>query len=87
MTEEWLDPAWALLGYGVADTTLLCGLLNRGHSKEERFALASLWGSKLNDHHLFAAVSMASSVVAVANRRTREHGPFYGFGLYERNAE
>ena len=77
-----LDPNWLLLGYDVADSSMLSGLSNCGYLPFEADQLRASWAPLLNESHLFRTKDDASRFEHVANARVPEHAPFYVFGLY-----
>jgi hypothetical protein len=76
------DPAWAFLGYNIADKWLTSGLSNCSSNETEMQILRDTYASALNEHHLFDAIKPAVDYVHVTNERVREHAPFFVFGLW-----
>jgi hypothetical protein len=73
---------WALLGFDVADGSLLSGLMNCGYAADEVSALRARWEPRLNDRHLFSSIGDALEFREVADARMPEHAPFFAYGLY-----
>jgi len=71
-----------LLGYDVADASLLSGLSNCSYSDEERLTLGRKWSAKLNEHGLFADLDSALEYKKITDVRVAEHAPFWVFSLY-----
>ncbi|HEX2621917.1 MAG TPA: hypothetical protein VHL11_17290 [Phototrophicaceae bacterium] len=72
---------WKLLGYDIADGTLLSALTSMGGTtyqveKNERF------GSLLNQYHLFEDSGDADKFADWKDERAPLEGPFYVYGLY-----
>jgi len=77
------DPSWTLLGYDVADGSLVSALSNCGYATEaERQTAASRWATRLNLHHLFDSDVTADEFAREADRRVAEHAPFFVCALY-----
>jgi hypothetical protein len=70
------------LGYDVADIGRISGLSNCAYVPDEREALRSEWGPKLNDHHLFTQLEPARAFRRLTDARVPEHAPFYVYGIY-----
>jgi len=88
LLEERTNPptvsqGWKLLGYDVADRSLLSGLSNCGYDGEEKPILTKTWPDKLNEVGLLRDLNDAMEFKDVTNRRVPEHAPFLVFGLYE----
>jgi len=75
-------PDWILLGYDVADASLLSGLSNCGYMPEERQPLQQRFTQQLNRFHLFNDLDQAFAFKAETNKRVPEHAPFFVYGLY-----
>lgn len=73
---------WRLLGYDVADGSLVSGLANCGYSPTEAAGLRQEWRARLNDHHLFSDVRQALQFKQLSDRRIPEHAPFFVYGLF-----
>jgi hypothetical protein len=73
---------WSLLGFDVADGSLLSGLMNCGYDAAEVDDLRVRWGRRLNDHGLFGSIGDALAFRAVTDARVPEHAPFFVYGLY-----
>lgn len=78
------DPTWQFLGYDVADRWLLSGLSNCSllPAIEVVNDLRSQWRGKLNEHHLFDALQDAKAFQVLSDRRSKEHSPFFIFGIW-----
>jgi len=76
------SPAWTMLGFDVADGSLLSGLMNCGYSTDEVDALRARWAPRLNERHLFGSIEDALAFRKVTDRRVPEHAPFFVYGLY-----
>lgn len=74
--------AWSLLGFDVADGSLLSGLMNCGYAADEVGALRARWEPRLNDRHLFSSIGDALAFRDVTDGRVPEHAPFFVYGLY-----
>ena len=88
LLEERTNPptvsqGWKLLGYDVADRSLLSGLSNCGYDGDEKPILTKTWPDKLNEVGLLRDLNDAMEFKDVTNRRVPEHAPFLVFGLYE----
>ena len=88
LLEERTNPptvsqGWKLLGYDVADRSLLSGLSNCGYDGDEKPILTKTWPDKLNEVGLLRDLNDAMEFKDVTNRRVPEHAPFLFFGLYE----
>lgn len=79
---EVIDPSWPLLGYDVADTFLLSGLMNCPFTSAEKMEL-SRFAKELNRFHLFRTPGPASVFRHLSNERVPEHAPFLVYGVYE----
>jgi hypothetical protein len=75
-------PDWALLGYDVADGSLLSGLSNCGYTPEEREHLQQRFAQHMNRFHLFDDLDQALAFKDETNKRVPEHAPFFVYGLY-----
>jgi hypothetical protein len=73
---------WQLLGFDVADGSLLSGLSNCGYEPEEARSLRGEWARHLTEHHLFADAGRAAAFRELADLRVPEHAPFSVYGLY-----
>jgi hypothetical protein len=87
------EQSWTLLGYDVADGSLISGLSNCGYTpgdsdpriEEARQAahrLRERWVPKLNEHHLFRDQDPAFAFADVTNTRVPDHAPFHVYSLY-----
>jgi hypothetical protein len=76
---------WPVVGYDVADASLLSGLMNCGYSQPERRALRPAWATKLNRSGLFDSVEDAFAFRAVTDSRVPEHAPFFVFAIRVRS--
>lgn len=76
------SPAWSVLGFDVADGSLLSGLTNCGYAPDEVDVLRARWGPRLNESHLFSSIGDALAFREVADARVPEHAPFFVYGLY-----
>lgn len=81
------DPAkvaesWRLLGYDVADGSLVSGLSNCGFTPEEQRLAAQRWSAHLNRHHLLDSASAADQFRQYTDSRVPEHAPFWVYGLF-----
>ena len=88
LLEERTNPptvsqGWKLLGYDVADRSLLSGLSNCGYDGDEKPILTKTWPDKLNEVGLLRDLNDAMEFKDVTNRHVPEHAPFLVFGLYE----
>jgi hypothetical protein len=72
---------WITLGFDVADSSFVSGLLNCGYAVDEREWLAATWGPRLNEHGLLASLDEASAFVELTDERVPEHAPFLVFEL------
>ena len=77
-----LSDAWPLLGFDVADDSLLSGLMNCGYWPEERDRLRQRFAGHLNAYHLFDDRAVAQTFRHLTDERVQEHRPFNVFGLY-----
>jgi len=79
-----LDNAWSFLGYDVSDQWGLSALSNCGFNPEtdDIQALRTIWGSRLNKHHLFDRLDDAIAFRELSNKRIEEHAPFFIFGIW-----
>jgi hypothetical protein len=82
-TPAALGPDWHLLGYDVADGSLVSGLANCGYSPAEAASLGWRWAAHLNEHHLFDDPARALKFRDQTNTRVPEHAPFFVYGLYQ----
>ena len=71
-----------LLGYDVADASLLSGLMNCGYDEGERRDLAPAWQPRLNEHGLLTDPEAAMAFCRLTDERVPEHTPFGVFALY-----
>lgn len=76
------DARWRLLGFDVADGSLVSGLANCGYSPLEAAGLRQQWRARLNDNHLFVDVEQALHFKHLSDRRIPEHAPFFVHGLF-----
>jgi hypothetical protein len=76
--------AWHLLGYDVADASLLSGLSNCGYPGEEIGDLTARWSRHLNEHHLFDDPEEADVFRRSTDQEVPEHKPFYVYGVWRR---
>lgn len=80
-----IDASWQFLGFDVAETGLLSGLMDMGYRKsdgEAAFAQRQ-FGAALNENHLFTDRDIARNFAAWSDTRDPGHGPFYVFGIYQ----
>ena len=77
-----VDPGWPLLGFDVADGSLVSGLSNCGYRAEERAALAPRWAPRLSRYHLFDAAADALAFRETADARVPEHAPFFVYAIH-----
>jgi hypothetical protein len=77
--------AWDSLGFDVADSDLLSGLMNCGFDEAELTTVAlearALWSRELNEYSLFDNYEAADAFRAYSDERVPEHAPFYVFRL------
>jgi hypothetical protein len=71
-----------LLGYDVADASLLSGLMNCEYDEEERRELAPAWQQRLNEHGLLTDQEASMEFSRLTDERVPEHRPFGVFALY-----
>jgi hypothetical protein len=76
------DETWRLLGFDVADGSLLSGLSNCGFEAGEAAPLEH-FAADLNDHHLLATLDAAFAFRDATNARVPEHAPFFVYALHE----
>jgi hypothetical protein len=86
------DRGWNLLGYDIADGSLLSGLSNCGYSPQaesftsrSHYYLKRRWESCLNQYHLFEDLSLAVGFKRSCEKRVSEHAPFLVYGLWRIN--
>ncbi len=74
---------WHFLGYDVADESFVSALMNCGYPDREvaRRARAE-WATCLNSNHLFDDAESAKAFTLEADKRIREHAPFFVLGLW-----
>jgi hypothetical protein len=79
-----VQPAWAFLGFDVADEWLESGLTNRVFRPdvEDPEMLRGRWAPCLNEYHLFPLFEAAEEFVKFSDARSPEHAPFYVYGLW-----
>lgn len=77
-----IDPAWAFLGYDVADAHFLSGLSNCGLNPEEYASLRPIHAPHINDFGLFGTADAALAFRRVIDTLAREHAPFFPFGIW-----
>ena len=82
VTPPLRDPDWPLLGFDVADGSLLSGLTNCGYSPLEAVDLRHEWQARLNDHHLFSDAGSALQFKHLSDMRVTEHAPFFVYGIF-----
>ena len=82
VTPPLRDVSWRLLGFDVADGSMLSGLSNCGYSPDEAAGLRPASRSSLNGNHLFADVADALRFKHLADKRVPEHAPFFVYGLF-----
>jgi hypothetical protein len=75
------DSTWTFLGYDVTDPGI-SGLSNCGYTAEEQPQLEARFARRLNANHLFVEPEPAFAFRAIANRRVKEHAPFFVMGLW-----
>jgi hypothetical protein len=75
---------WQRLGYDVADRWLTSGLMNCGYTASEKHALATRYGSLINDHHLFREAADAVAFSTQCGTRVPEHAPFFVYGVWSK---
>jgi hypothetical protein len=75
---------WGFLGYDVSDMWLLSSLSNCGflHESEDVESMRRIWGVNLNNNHLFVEKQIALAFKDFADKRVKEHSPFFVFGLW-----
>jgi hypothetical protein len=74
LVEERTNPPtisqrWKLLGYDVADRSLLSGLSNCGYDGDEKPILTKTWSDKVNEVGLLRDLNDAMEFTDVTNRR------------------
>lgn len=77
-----INPDWQLLGYDVAELTLLSSLMNMGYRIDEKRIVEEKFAESLNKYHLFTDEKVAQEFTHWSNARDKGHGPFYIYGLY-----
>lgn len=73
---------WKLLGFDVADGSLVSGISNCGYDPAEAAVLRLQWSDHLNARHLFADLAPALAFRDLTDTRVLEHAPFFVYGLY-----
>ncbi len=73
------------LGYDIADSGMISGLMGCGYSVAEHNEAVQQWAKLLNEYHLFNDVDAAMAFRKWSDRRVVEHAPFAVFGLYASN--
>jgi hypothetical protein len=76
------DAQWKLLGFDVADGSLVSGLSNSGYSFADAPRLRRDWVPYLNSSHLFIKPAPALRYREITDARVPEHAPFFAYGLY-----
>jgi hypothetical protein len=71
-----------LIGYDVADATMLSALMNCAFSEPDARTAATRWSARLNEHHLFGNAEDALAFRSESETRVPEHAPFFVYGLY-----
>ena len=79
--EDIKNSNWEFLGYDIADKHLISGLMNFGHSKEEKDTLLSTYISNINLHGLLSTGEIAQKYANHCNDRYKNHAPFFIYGL------
>lgn len=74
---------WSLLGYDIADDSLLSGLMNAGYFAEEYTAIKQQWSRHLNEYHLFEDLDVAFKFKSLTDERVKEHSPFSVYSIYQ----
>jgi len=82
ITPPVCDPSWHLLGYDVADSSLLSGLTNLGYGNDEVQGIGGKYIPYLNEYHLFQSVESAAEFIHRAEEMAPPHAPFLVFGLW-----
>jgi hypothetical protein len=71
-----------LLGYDVADASLISGLSNCEYTEEETSTLAPVWGPRLNSFGLLTSLEDALPFRQLCDARVPEHAPFWIYALW-----
>ena len=71
---------WLFLGYDVADSDFVSGLMNISYTAPERAELVA-WARHLNKFGLFDDVEKAAEFKIISNRRTPDHASFLVYRL------
>jgi hypothetical protein len=82
LSSDGTPGGWILLGYDIADSYQLSGLMNCGYDPNEIADLRLTWKDRLNEHGLFRSPEDAIRFKETVDLRAREHAPFYVYALY-----
>ncbi len=72
----------SLLGYDVADGSLVSGLCNCASDTTTMRELQTSWSSSVNEYGLIETLDNAIRFRSIADARVPEHSPFWIFGIY-----
>jgi hypothetical protein len=73
--------AWTSLGFDVADTSFVSGLVNCGYEPGEQIVLGERFASDLNESGLLTTLDAAFEFRDLTDARVLEHAPFVVFEL------
>jgi hypothetical protein len=77
-----LSSDWACIGYDVADSSRLSGLINCSYTDKEKQEITHDWAGVLNEFGLLRTPEKALKFVSLTDRRVREHAPFFAYCIY-----
>jgi len=71
---------WTSVGYDIADTDFVSGLMNCGYMENERTELSASTRA-LNEFGLFSDLERAAEFRSISEKRVPEHAPFFVYRL------
>jgi hypothetical protein len=74
------SPEWPAIGFDVADSDFISGLMNCGYIEHDQIEL-SRWTNALNQFGLFRDLEGAIGFRSVIEKRVPDHVPFFAFRL------
>lgn len=76
---------WILLGYDIAEETLLSGLMSMAYKADEKLYAKQEFLAHINSYHLFDNYEIAQKFAQWNASRDKGHGPWYVTGIYAIN--
>jgi hypothetical protein len=73
------DDGWVRLGYDVADTGLISGLMNCGPNKPE---VVLEFSQSINQYGLFDDIAIAKAFASIRDKEIPSHCPFYPVSIW-----